>query len=68
MINLKFQQTYYVIKKFSRPNKVRLNGMASERLKVISNFLRNKKGFSRPNKVRLNIMEIDEIKIRFSRS
>ena len=34
-------------KGFSRPNKVRLNGMASDKFKVPANFLRNKKGFSR---------------------
>ena len=37
--------------------------MASERLKVISNFLRNKKGFSRPNKVRLNGMASEQFKV-----
>ena len=30
-------------KGFSRPNKIRLNGMASDIFKVISNFLRNEK-------------------------
>ena len=43
VINLKFQQTFYVIKKDLAGLKVRLNGMASDKLKVISNLLRNKK-------------------------
>ena len=37
--------------------------MASDKLKVISNYLRNKKGFSRPNKVRLNGMASDKLKV-----
>ena len=63
MIYLKFQQTFYVIKEFSRPNKVRLNGMASEILKISANFLRNRKEFSRPNEVLLNGMASDLLKI-----
>ena len=33
---------------FSRPNEVLLNFMASDKFKVILNFLRNEKKFSRP--------------------
>ena len=37
--------------------------MASDKLKVILNLLRNKKGFSRPNKVRLNGMASEQFKV-----
>ena len=37
--------------------------MASDLLKIISNYLRNEKEFSRPDKVRLNFLASDLLKI-----
>ena len=49
-------------KRFSRPNKIRLNFLASDLFKPKSNFLRTEKEFSRPNKIRLNFPASDIFK------
>ncbi len=64
VIYLKLNQTNYVMKRgFSRANEVLLNFMASDELKVISNYLRTEKEFSRPNEVLLNFMASDIFKV-----
>ena len=48
---------------FSRANKIRLNFMASDLLKIKSNQLHTEKEFSRANEVLLNFMASDLLKI-----
>ena len=50
-------------KEFSRPDEIWLNFLASDLLKVISNYLRTEKGFSRPDEVLLNFLASDLLKV-----